>query len=58
MKIYGAMKKQVKNGVHFLPHGGELKIGKNRYRYNLPAGSVVIPDRNTVFTKSFKGVFE
>jgi len=58
MKIYGVMIKQIRKGVYFATNGGELKIGKNRYRYNLPAGSVVIPDRNLVYTKSFKGTFE
>ena len=58
MRIYGAMIKQVKNGVHFLPHGGEVRIGRNKYSYTLPAGSVVIPRKNVIYTKSFKGTFE
>lgn len=58
MKIYGSKIKQIKKGVHFLPHGGEVRIGRNKYSYTLPAGSVVIPNKNVIYTKSFKGAFE
>jgi len=57
MKVYGVQKKQIKNGVHFLPYGGDLKIGRNKYSYTLPAGSVVMPERNVVYTTTFKGCF-
>ena len=58
MKIYGSRIKQIKNGVHILPCGGQLIIGRNRYSYPLPAGSVVLPEQNLVYTKTFKGAFE
>lgn len=58
MKIYGSKIKQIKKGVHFLPQGGEVRIGRNKYSYTLPAGSVVIPNKNVIYTKSFKGTFE
>ena len=58
MQVNGARMKKVKNGVHFLPHGGEVRIGRGKYRYTLPAGSVVIPADNLVYVKTRKGCFE
>ena len=44
-------------GYTFFPLGGEVRIG-GKYCYTLPAGSVVIPKKNVIYTKSFKGTFE
>ena len=57
MQVNGARMKQVKNGVHFLPYGGEVRIGR-KYCYTLPAGSMVIPADNLVYVKTRKGCFE
>lgn len=58
MVLHGTNVRQIRKGVYFATNGREVRIGKNRYQYSLPKGSVVIPKQNLVYIKMFKGVFE
>lgn len=55
MRIYGQKIKQVKNGVYKLSGRGEIIISD--YRYSLPLASIVVPEKNMVFTFNKKGTY-
>ena len=48
MRIYGQKIKQVKNGIYKFSGRGEIIISD--YRYSLPLASIVVPEKNMVFT--------
>ena len=55
MRIYGQKFKQIKNGVYKFRRRGEIIVSD--YHFSLPLNSIVVPDRNLVFTSLYKGCF-